>query len=120
MASKRPAVAKIQEYGFIGDCRAAALVSRYGSIDALCWPRFDSPSIFAALLDPEKGGYWSIAPTMAFHTERAYIHDTNVLETIFDLCFRTSGAYRFNACCIGGIQAAEPRPRPRAYKAVAL
>jgi len=74
---------KIQDYGVIGDCRSAALVSRYGSIDWLCWPRFDSPSIFAALLDKDKGGFWSISPTHACEFTRAYIWDSNVLETYF-------------------------------------
>lgn len=74
---------KIQEYGVIGDCRAAALVSKYGSIDWLCWPRFDSPSIFAAILDPTKDGYWCVRPTQPFQVQRAYIRDSNVLETHF-------------------------------------
>ena len=74
---------KIQDYGVIGDCRAAALVSRYGSIDFLCWPRFDSPSIFAAILDQEKGGHWSIAPAGTYQTTRSYIGDSNVLQTSF-------------------------------------
>ena len=68
----------------MGDCRAAALVSRYGSIDWLCWPRFDSPSIFAAILDREKGGYWSIAPAGNCGIDRAYIRDSNVLQTHFN------------------------------------
>ena len=76
-------VPKIQDYGVIGDSRAAALVSRYGSIDWLCWPRFDSPSIFAAILDREKGGHWSIFPAERYRTEREYVRNTNVLETRF-------------------------------------
>ncbi len=76
-------VPKIEDYGLIGDCRSAALVSRYGSIDWLCWPRLDSPSIFAAILDPEKGGYWSICPAEPFQVRRAYIPDSNVLQTEF-------------------------------------
>ena len=77
--------AKIHDYGVVGDCRALALISRYGSIDWLCWPRFDSPAIFAAILDVEKGGFWSIAPTESCQWRRSYIGDSNVLQTEF-LC----------------------------------
>ena len=73
----------IQSYGVIGDGRAAALVSRGGSIDWLCWPQFDSPSLFAALLDEEKGGRFSIAPKARCHVAREYVEDTNVLVTRF-------------------------------------
>jgi GH15 family glucan-1,4-alpha-glucosidase len=73
----------IQDYGIIGDCRSAALVSREGSIDWLCWPRFDKPAIFAALLDQERGGHWRISPTGAATIQRRYIPDSNVLETNF-------------------------------------
>ena len=73
----------IQDYGIIGDCRSAALVSRYGSIDWLCWPRFDAPSIFAALLDRERGGYWRISPVGPAATKQHYVPDSNVLETHF-------------------------------------
>jgi GH15 family glucan-1,4-alpha-glucosidase len=76
-------IPKIGDYGVIGDCRSAALVSKYGSIDWLCWPRFDSPAIFAAILDFEKGGHWSIRPAHPFSVERNYIENTNVLETRF-------------------------------------
>jgi len=82
--SRTGLVPKIQDYGVVGDCRAAALVSKYGSVDWLCWPRFDSPSIFAALLDSENGGHWSITPTQPFEAEHHYIRDSNVLVTQFD------------------------------------
>jgi len=73
----------IQDYAAIGDGRAVALVGRHGSIDWLCWPRFDSPSIFGAILD-EDAGSWSLAPTAASRVTRRYVDDTNVLETRFD------------------------------------
>jgi GH15 family glucan-1,4-alpha-glucosidase len=73
----------IGDYAVIGDCRTAALVSKYGCIDWLCWPRFDSPSIFAALLDRERGGYWKIAPTAPFSVQREYLEGSNVLQTRF-------------------------------------
>jgi GH15 family glucan-1,4-alpha-glucosidase len=76
-------IPKIHDYAVVGDCRAAALVSRYGSVDWLCWPRFDSPSIFAAILDRDKGGYWAISPVGGCEFKRAYIRDSNVLETHF-------------------------------------
>lgn len=75
--------AKISEHGVIGDCRSAALVSKYGSIDWLCWPRFDSPSIFAAILDPEIGGHWWIRPHGPSQSHQAYVTDSNVLQTHF-------------------------------------
>jgi GH15 family glucan-1,4-alpha-glucosidase len=74
---------KIGDYAIIGDCRSAALVSKQGSIDWLCWPRFDSPSIFAALLDRKRGGHWSISPVGAYSVSRQYISDTNILLTNF-------------------------------------
>jgi hypothetical protein len=74
---------EIKDYSIIGDCRSTALVSRNGSIDWLCWPRFDKPSIFAAILDRERGGYWRISPVEPATIERKYVPDSNVLETRF-------------------------------------
>jgi GH15 family glucan-1,4-alpha-glucosidase len=74
----------IADYGLIGDMRTAALVSRYGSIDWCCLPRFDSGSLFAAMLDPERGGGWSMHPVEEGFTARQQYRDgTNILETIF-------------------------------------
>lgn len=73
----------IDDYGIIGDCRSAALVGRDGSLDWLCWPRFDKPSIFAALLDRERGGHWRISPVGPASVKRNYVLDSNILETHF-------------------------------------
>jgi GH15 family glucan-1,4-alpha-glucosidase len=73
----------IRDYGIIGDMNSAALIAVDGSIDWCCFPRFDSPSVFAAILDDEKGGYWKIAPTGRYRSEQAYLPDTNVLTTTF-------------------------------------
>jgi GH15 family glucan-1,4-alpha-glucosidase len=75
----------IEDYALIGDCTTAALVGRNGSIDWLCWPRFDSNACFAALLGTSEHGRWRISPAdpMA-RISRAYHEGTLVLETVFD------------------------------------
>src|SRR4051794_22548058 len=85
MSSRSQVQPKLQDYGIIGNCRSAALVSRHGSIDWLCWPQFDSPSIFATVLDWNKGGFWSMTPAAPFTSTRRYLGHSNVLETSF-LC----------------------------------
>ncbi len=72
----------IAEYALLSDCRSAALVSRAGSIDWLCFPRFDGPSVFAHLLD-KQGGHWSINAVGASEVSRRYLEGTMVLETTF-------------------------------------
>lgn len=83
---------RIEDYALIGDCRGAALVGRDGSIDWLCWPRFDSDACFAALLGEPKHGRWLLAPVEAeARVTRRYRPDTMILET----CFETAtGAVR--------------------------
>jgi GH15 family glucan-1,4-alpha-glucosidase len=74
----------IENYGIIGDLHTAALVGLNGSIDWLCFPRFDSPSVFAAILDDEKGGRFRISPAAGTITyKQFYWPDTNVLITRF-------------------------------------
>jgi GH15 family glucan-1,4-alpha-glucosidase len=75
---------RIEDYALIGDCETAALVARDGSIDWLCWPRFDSCACFAALLGTPEHGRWLIAPTAEpTRISRCYVEDTLVLETTF-------------------------------------
>ena len=77
--------AQIEDYALIGDCHSAALVSRDGSIDWLCWPRFDSPACFAALVGTVDNGRWRIAPAdPPVRIHRQYRPGTMILETIFD------------------------------------
>jgi len=71
----------IDDYGIIGNMRSAALVGLNGSIDWFCFPHFDSPSIFAKILDHRKGGYFSISPVTEFKTKQFYWPETNVLIT---------------------------------------
>jgi len=74
----------IEDYGIIGNLHTAALVGKNGSIDWLCYPRFDSPSVFAAILDKNKGGFFRISPaTEEVSRKQVYWPDTNVLVTRF-------------------------------------
>jgi GH15 family glucan-1,4-alpha-glucosidase len=75
----------IEDYGLIGDCETAALVGRNGSIDWLCWPRFDSDACFAALLGTPEHGRWLLAPSeAAVQVSRQYRPGTLILETRFE------------------------------------
>src|SRR5678816_1719236 len=74
----------IEDYGLIGNMHTAALVGRNGSIDWLCLPHFDSPSVFGAILDEKKGGHFRISPTAERVTKKqVYWPETNVLITRF-------------------------------------
>ena len=72
----------IGDYGLLADCNSAALVSRAGSVDWLCLPRYDSPALFARILDPD-AGHWSIRPAGEFTARRRYLPGTLVMETTF-------------------------------------
>src|SRR5579872_567681 len=74
----------IENYGVIGDLHTVALVGMDGSIDFMCFPRFDSPTIFAALLDYQRGGRFQLAPVLEpAHPKQLYMPDSNILLTRF-------------------------------------
>jgi GH15 family glucan-1,4-alpha-glucosidase len=75
----------LEDYGLIGDLQTAALVSRRGCIDWLCFPRFDSGAVFAAMLGDEENGHWTVQPSGDFGSPtRRYSNDTLILETTFE------------------------------------
>ena len=81
--SVRPSYLPIADHGVIGDLRTVALVGVDGTIDWYCPERFDAPSVFAAILDRQRGGYFRIAPVCDSTTKQLYFPDTNVLITRF-------------------------------------
>jgi GH15 family glucan-1,4-alpha-glucosidase len=82
VVDEAPASLPIADYALLADCNTAALVSRAGSIDWLCLPRYDSASLFGRLLGPD-AGHWAIRPAGAFETERRYVPGTLAVETVF-------------------------------------
>src|SRR5215469_4970641 len=75
----------IEDYALIGDLHTVALVGKNGSIDWCCIPRFDSPSVFGAILDAQKGGFFRISPldTPGMGRKQLYLPETNILITRF-------------------------------------
>src|SRR4051812_5973892 len=72
----------IADYALVSDCRSAALIHRDGSVDWLCFPRFDGPSVFGRVLDAS-AGHWSIRATGEAEITRRYVPETLVLETTY-------------------------------------
>jgi len=73
----------IEEHGIVGDLRTVALVGTDGTVDWYCPSRFDAPSLFGALLDARKGGYFSLSSHVTTHPKQMYLPDTNILLTRF-------------------------------------
>ena len=94
----------ISDYGLISDMHSCALVSKTGSIDWCCFPRFDSPAVFSRILDWEKGGYFQVAPQEVKSVSRSYLPNTNILETTF---VTDSGVARLT-----DFMPTHPHPRP--------
>ena len=88
----------IAEYALLSDCKSAALVSKDGSVDWLCFPRFDGRSVFGRLVD-EHAGHWSIRPTGEADVSRRYVDDTMLLETTF--CTPTGKVVLVDAFAVG-------------------
>lgn len=74
----------IEHYGLIGNLETCALVGRDGAIDWYCVPHVESPSVFAKILDSDRGGHWTIQPTDSFESDQQYVDKTNVLQTVFN------------------------------------
>ncbi|MGY5849738.1 glycoside hydrolase family 15 protein [Salegentibacter sp. F14] len=72
------------DYGIIGNCKSAALVSKTGSLDWCCLPNFDSAGVFAKLLDKEKGGSFQILVSEDYNIQQEYLWQTNILSTVYD------------------------------------
>lgn len=97
----------IADYGVIGDLRTAALVGRDGSVDWWCTPRFNDASVFAAILDADRGGRWRIGPAAPATSEQRYLPGTNVLVTTFH--FEAGGAAAVTDFLpVGAARGAEP------------
>ena len=90
----------ISDYGLIGNMHSCALVNQDGSIDWCCLPRFDSPSTFAAILDDEKGGSFSIRPQGQFTSHQTYIPNTNVLKTTLEVGGGSADVIDFMPCFV--------------------
>ena len=116
------------DYGIIGNCKSAALISRNGSIDWCCLPDFDSSSVFAKILDSEKGGFFSIEPVGKYTIHQRYLEKTNILiteysrgENAFQVCdfmprYKTdTGAYHCPPDIIRYIRYLRGTPKVKIY-----
>ena len=94
-------MARIEDYGLIGDLESAALVDRHGSIDWLCVPRFDSGAIFAALLGGPENGRWTIEPEGEFESpRRRYRGESVVIDVEFSAAVDDASAIGKLLVCV--------------------
>jgi Glucoamylase and related glycosyl hydrolases len=78
-----PTYNAIEDYGLVGDMHTCALISKAGSLDYMCWPVFDSPTVFCRLLDDKKGGFFSVKPyktVVDAHSKQRYFHTRTYLK----------------------------------------
>jgi GH15 family glucan-1,4-alpha-glucosidase len=109
----------IAAYALIGDCRSAALVGADGSLDWLCLPRFDDPSLFGRILDARHGGYWQICPVDEYRVVQRYRDRNNILETIFSTATGTAVLTDFMPVDEETVEHhARPHPEPRIVRIV--
>jgi hypothetical protein len=95
MRARRSNDLPLSAYALIGDRKTAALVATDGSVDWLCYGRFDGPAVFCRLLDAERGGFLQVAPELEFRSHRRYVGDSNVLSTQFECA---DGSVRMTDC----------------------
>lgn len=95
-------------YGIIGNTKTVALVGFDGSIDWCCMPRFDSPSVFGAILDSERGGRWTIQPAGEAESTQEYIHETNILRTEFRTADAQVTLTDFMPCSVANAEWSNP------------
>ena len=87
MTAKQPFIpySPIEQHGVIGDRRTAALVATDGTLDWLCWPDYDSASLFGALLDAQRGGFWRFGPATPVAGTQRYLDDSAALVTTWEM-----------------------------------
>ncbi|QFU81244.1 glycoside hydrolase family 15 protein [Natronorubrum aibiense] len=92
----------LRDYGLIGNDDSCALISRHGSIDWCCFPHLESSSVFARVLDAERGGHFAVSPAADYESNHRYLDRTNILETTFETADGQATVTDFMPLCNGG------------------